>query len=235
MFALCVVQRRSQPNHHRQGWYRIIKIRGMRAALASTRLLLSSALIPISLQSNAPCCSYASGRTAEAFQTYLEDAVTSDKGFARLPSLDEFASQFSTSKDLKTLLKDAQVSKQGMGRANLHSGPASGDPTAHAWLGGSQKVLAAAVCSVWSPRTADALLVCSKGISLSLSTWHSPCSVISWFCCFRRTWYTLYEPTRRQTHVIGLSSAQAVRCPDQGQDSAKQAKLCCAGSCREAD
>ena len=55
-------------------------------------------------------CSYASGRTAEAFQTYLENAVTQDKGFARIPSLDEFASQFSTSKDLKTLVKDAQVS-----------------------------------------------------------------------------------------------------------------------------
>ena len=57
----------------------------------------------------AVCRSYASGRTAEAFQTYLENAVTQDKGFARIPSLDEFASKFSTSKDLTTLMKDAQV------------------------------------------------------------------------------------------------------------------------------
>ena len=39
----------------------------------------------------------------------LQNAVSTDKGFARVPSLDELAATYTSSKDLKGLLKDTQA------------------------------------------------------------------------------------------------------------------------------
>ena len=41
--------------------------------------------------------------------TCLQNAVSTDKGFARIPSLDELAAQYTSSKDLSSLLKNTKV------------------------------------------------------------------------------------------------------------------------------
>lgn len=38
--------------------------------------------------------SYSSGRTADAFMSFIKDKLAEDKGFARVPALDRLASAF---------------------------------------------------------------------------------------------------------------------------------------------
>lgn len=50
----------------------------------------------------------------------MQNAVSTDKGFARIPSLDELAAQYTSSKDLSSLLKDTQVPSHSLTGLQLY-------------------------------------------------------------------------------------------------------------------
>lgn len=60
-------------------------------------------------------CAYARSftgqRTHEGFIKFIEDALAADKGFARIPSLDELAASFGSAAKPQKVLDDLTVSE----------------------------------------------------------------------------------------------------------------------------
>ena len=63
--------------------------------------------------SSSSWCSYQGARKADDFLSFIDAKLAEDKGFARIESLDEFASKFSTG-DVTSLVKDLTAKAFGL-------------------------------------------------------------------------------------------------------------------------